>query len=93
MGVIVVTIVTTILTYFDYMSVGMFALSVVASFVWACIAGNMYFKSGFLKGYYHNFLGWHTPGDSPIWGDECNTHAICKYCGKHIMQDSQGNWF
>ena len=25
--------------------------------------------------------------------DGCSKHNHCKYCGKEIMQDSQGNWF
>lgn len=41
-----------------------------------------------------NFLGWHKPDCSqPIWFDGCSEHSKCRYCGKKIMMDSQGNWF
>lgn len=39
-----------------------------------------------------NVLGWHKPKRN-IGFDGCSLHSICKYCGKNIMQDSQGNWF
>ena len=38
------------------------------------------------------YLGWHSPIDN-IHGDSVNVHSVCKYCGKKIMQDSQGGWF
>lgn len=41
---------------------------------------------------YHDLFGWHKPSDE-ITYDSCNVHSHCKFCGKHIMQDSQGNWF
>ena len=53
----------------------------------------LYFKFGAFKFYYHDILGWHTPGSSPKSFDGLSTHATCKHCGKDIMQDSQGNWF
>lgn len=39
-----------------------------------------------------NVLGWHKPENSVTF-DGCNFEGVCKYCGKPIMQDSQGNWF
>ena len=39
-----------------------------------------------------NILGWHRPSNE-IGHDGCSFHSVCKYCGKEIMQDSQGNWF
>lgn len=37
-------------------------------------------------------FGWHEPSDCiDIHG--VNITSKCKYCGKHIMRDSQGNWF
>lgn len=54
----------------------------------------LYLKFGIGKWFYHDFLGWHTPGKySAITSDGVNTHSTCKYCHKRIMQDSQGNWF
>ena len=57
------------------------------------IASGLYFKFGFLKTFYHGMLGWHTPDDSEQYHVGCSQHARCKYCGKDIMRDSQGNWF
>ncbi len=53
----------------------------------------LYFKKGMGKNFYHNVLHWHTPSDGPKTIDECRTGAVCKYCGKKIIMDSQGNWF
>ena len=36
---------------------------------------------------FHDKLGWCYP-DETIIDDN-----ICKFCGKHIQQDSQGNWY
>ena len=46
----------------------------------------LYFTLGWFKKWFHDVLKWHRP-DMSIEED------ICKYCGKKIMQDSQGNWF
>ena len=53
----------------------------------------LYIKKGWFKFFYHDILKWHEPDDSPCWSDGCSNHAICRYCGEEIMQDSQGNWF
>ena len=52
----------------------------------------IYMKTGKFKHWYHDILEWHEPDQSIIYKG-LNTHSKCKYCGKHIMQDSQGNWF
>lgn len=52
----------------------------------------LYLEFGWFKGFYHDVLGWHEPIDKE-WFDGCNFCSHCKYCGKEIMQDSQGNWF
>ena len=52
----------------------------------------LYLKFGWFKGFYHDILGWHEPTDEMEF-DGYNTCSHCKYCGKEIMQDSQGNWF
>lgn len=42
----------------------------------------------------HDILGWHEPDKSVKQTyDGCNYHSKCRFCGKDIMQDSQGNWF
>ena len=44
--------------------------------------------------FFHDVMGWHIPDDKePQESDGCNVHAHCKFCGKEIMQDSQGNWY
>ena len=93
MGTLVVSIVGGILCISKIIPAYWFIATVIASLVWAPIAMYLYFKFGFLKFYYHDFLGWHTPDKSPLKYDGCSVHATCKHCGKDIMQDSQGNWF
>lgn len=54
----------------------------------------LYILFGIGKWFYHDILEWHIPDKSiKFTYDGCSTHAICKYCRKGIMQDSQGNWF
>lgn len=54
----------------------------------------LYFKWGIGKWLYHDIFGWHIPKeDEDNSFDGCSEHNHCKYCGKDIMQDSQGNWF
>ena len=45
------------------------------------------------KRLYHDILGWHEPGNGSESFDGASFHAKCRFCGKEIMQDSQGNWF
>jgi len=52
----------------------------------------LYLLTGFGKQFYHDVMEWHMPTDSQGW-DGCSFTSTCKYCGKDIMQDSQGNWF
>lgn len=42
--------------------------------------------------FYHDILGWSKPDNSRYY-DGCSVHSHCRFCGKEIMQDSQGNWF
>lgn len=70
------------------------AVCILAFLVFFYISSIIYFKTGFLKVFFHNVLGWHQPkSESKFTFDGCSTHCTCKYCGKDIMQDSQGNWF
>lgn len=69
------------------------AFILLAGLIIFMIAGAIYLKAGLFKKFYHDVLGWHQPNNSPQWSDGCSTHSVCKYCGKDIMQDSQGNWF
>lgn len=45
-----------------------------------------------LRWWAHDYLGWHAP-EQTIGFDGCSLTANCEFCGKHILQDSQGNWF
>ena len=38
-------------------------------------------------------LHWHKPENEFEWLGYDNWRATCKYCGKKILLDSQGNWF
>lgn len=93
MGALIVTIIAGVLGYFDIIATGTVMFMIFGSLIWMYVAAGLYFTFGFLKFFYHDFLGWHTPDDSPSWHDGCSEHAVCKYCRKDIMQDSQGNWF
>ena len=37
-------------------------------------------------------MGWHRQPDS-IEFDGCSMFGYCPRCGKHVLLDSQGNWF
>ena len=56
------------------------------------IGSFIYIKTGAFKFFYHDVLKWHRPIHT-VWSDGCSFCSKCKYCGKEIMQDSQGNWF
>lgn len=56
------------------------------------LGGVLYFAKGYFKRFYHDIMGWHMPDNSEKF-DGCSFHSHCKYCGKEITQDSQGNWF
>lgn len=45
-----------------------------------------------LTWFYHDIMGWHKP-DTKIGYDGTSFTAKCRFCGKEILQDSQGNWF
>ena len=38
-------------------------------------------------------FGWHNGDGGTQSFDGCSLHGVCSKCGKHVMQDSQGNWF
>jgi len=39
-----------------------------------------------------NTFGWHK-APTGIGFDGCSRNGDCRRCGKHVLQDSQGNWF
>ena len=65
---------------------GLIALFLLGSF--------LFLTFGWFKFFYHDVLLWHRPakGEKQSY-DGCSIHSICKYCGREVMQDSQGNWF
>jgi hypothetical protein len=90
---ILVTVITSILCVVEWVTpVQMITITGIV-LVQGIIAALLYFKCGLFKFYYHDFLGWHTPDNSPKSFDGLSMHATCKHCHKDIMQDSQGNWF
>lgn len=52
----------------------------------------LYFKFGWFKKLYHDVMHWHQPSEKQSF-DGLSFHSKCKWCGKEILQDSQGNWF
>ena len=52
----------------------------------------LYIKFGLFKKFFHDILGYHMPTNERGF-DGCSPVSKCKYCGKEILQDSQGNWF
>ena len=93
MGVLIISLLMGILAIVGVISVTVYGILVFASCMWTLIGAGLYFRFGLFKFFYHDVLHWHTPGKSPQRYDGCSIHATCKYCGKDIMQDSQGNWF
>lgn len=56
------------------------------------IGGYLFTQFGILKRIYHDWLGWHQP--EKINGfDGCSFTGKCRYCGKKILMDSNGDWF
>lgn len=52
----------------------------------------LYLAIGWNRWLFHNLLGWHKPIKEKTLNG-INIISKCKYCGKEIAQDSQGNWF
>ena len=52
----------------------------------------LYLAIGWNRWLFHNLLGWHKSIKEKTFKG-INITSKCKYCGKEITQDSQGNWF
>ena len=52
----------------------------------------IYLLCGFGKKFFDSVLGWHKPSKE-YKTDGISIQSTCRYCGKRIEQDSQGNWF
>ena len=68
-------------------------LAIVLTVVWVMGVVCLFSEGGIFGRLFHIYLGWHFPDDSPQTFDGLSIHARCKFCGKEILQDSQGNWF
>lgn len=68
----------------------MFGLVIFLTIIY--LTAILYCRLGWFKFLFHDVMGWHVPGGEETF-DGYQFHAVCKYCGKEIMQDSQGNWF
>ena len=66
---------------------------IIIAVSWMCGVVYLISKGKIFRRFYHDLMGWHLPADEPQGFDGCSFHAHCKFCGKEIMQDSQGNWF
>ena len=72
--------------------IGLYIFLGIVGFLW--IGGILYLWLGWFKFFFHNVMGWHKPKEDEEEGfDGCSFTSHCKYCGKEIMQDSQGNWY
>ena len=60
--------------------------------IWNFLSIYLYDKYGFMKWFYHDILGW-CESEETIYLAGINLKSKCKYCGKTILQDSQGGWF
>lgn len=52
-----------------------------------------YLKWGIGKRLFHNLMGWHLPENEKNELLGINIKSKCRFCGREIIQDSQGNWF
>ena len=94
MGALIIGVVLCILCGCGVLGAKVCLLVLGAAIIWSIVGATLYFKLGWFKFFYHDFLGWHTPDKSiEQWSDGLSQHAICKHCKNDIMQDSQGNWF
>ena len=72
-----------------YIFIALFSLCTLS---WICGIIYLIHPFKFLTWFYHGALHWHRP-DETEFNDGCSFHSHCRFCGKEIMQDSQGNWF
>lgn len=66
------------------MIVALEIIGIVLAVMW--VTGVLYIitKGKVFRWFYHDILEWHLPNDNL---------SVCKFCGKDIQQDSQGNWY
>lgn len=68
--------------------------NVFVEFMVAYVVYPLYANYGWFRDFYHNVRGIHIPKDDTILvcrhGRE--RHAICKYCGKGIVERRHGEW-
>lgn len=55
----------------------------ITGFIYLATGGRIFYI------FYHNILEWHIPDDKK----DDDGYTICRFCGKRLQQDSQGNWY
>lgn len=68
-------------------------IGIIMAIMWTSGVIYMATKGLIFNWFFHDVMEWHLPDDKQQEFDGCSVHAHCKFCGKEIMQDSQGNWF
>lgn len=86
-------IVCPFLFWFDIIGIHALIWCVAGAMIAEVVMDGTYFGLGWFKFYCHGVMKLHIPDESTLWFDGCSRHAVCAYCGKDILQDSQGNWF
>lgn len=73
---------------------GKILLGIIIFSVLFLVYSVLYVVTGIGKWLFHDKMGWHKPDEDYGEGfDGISFTSKCKYCGKDIMQDSQGNWY
>ena len=73
--------------------IALVSIGIVMMIMWIIVVAYTVSKGRIFNKLGHDVLSWHLPDDKPQKFDGCTIHSHCKFCGKEIMQDSQGNWF
>ena len=53
----------------------------------------LYVRFGLFRWLYHGVLKWHQPDKTKKWEGGYFIRSTCKFCGKDITRDNQGNWW
>lgn len=69
-------------------------IAIIIFACWICGVTCALTHGAFMGKVFHKLLGWHWPDlDKPVRIDGILISAHCKFCGKEIQMDSQGNWY
>lgn len=69
-------------------------LSLVFVILFMRITMILYEDKGYFRWLYHDIFHWHIPDEATAikYAMGHSNYAVCKYCGRAILKDSQGNW-